>query len=92
MIVRIMGVGQFRLTDEDKEAVNSVDDKVMAAVESGDQAEFTAALKTLAELIQDVGDALADDEFVGSDAIVPDPETSVDEARSMLTEEGLIPD
>ncbi|MCB0882456.1 MAG: hypothetical protein KDC33_09620 [Thermoleophilia bacterium] len=87
-----MGVGQFRLTDEDKEAVNSVDDKVMAAVESGDQAEFTAALKTLAELIQDVGDALADDEFVGSDAIVPDPETSVDEARSMLTEEGLIPD
>ena len=87
-----MGVGQFRLTDEDKEAVNSVDDKVMAAVESGDQAEFTAALKTLAELIQDVGDALADDEFVGSDAIVPDPETSVDEARCMLTEEGLIPD
>lgn len=87
-----MGVGQFRLTDEDKEAVNAVDDKVMAAVESGDQAEFSAALKTLADLIQNVGDALADDEFVGSDAIIPDTETSVEEARSMLTEEGLIPD
>lgn len=87
-----MGVGQFRLTEEDKEAVNSVDDKVMAAVEAGDQEAFTAALTALADLIQKVGDAVADDEFVGSDAIVPDPETSVEEARGMLSDEGLIPD
>ena len=87
-----MGVGQFRLTDEDKEAVNSVDDKVQAAVESGDQAQFTEALRTLTDLIQKVGDPLPDDEFVGSDAIVPDPDTSVEDARGMLSEEGLIPD
>ncbi len=87
-----MGVGQFRLTDEDKEAVNSVDDKVLEAVESGDQAAFTAALQALCDLVQKVGDPVPDDEFVGSDAMIPDPETSVNEAKSMLTEEGLIPD
>jgi hypothetical protein len=29
---------------------------------------------------------------VGSDAVVPDPDTTLDEARSLLSEEGLIPD
>lgn len=92
MIVRVMGVGQFRLTAEDMEAVNAVDDAVSAAVEAGDQEAFSNALTALADVIQRVGDALPDDEFVGSDAIVPDPDTPVEQAKAMLTEEGLIPD
>ena len=43
------------------------------------------------ELIHERGKALADDELVASDAIVPPEDASVAEIRELLGEEGLIP-
>lgn len=94
MIVRVLGYGQFRLDDGDMAAVQAADDAVEAAIAAGDEAGFRAALGGLIDTITSAGDAVPDDEFIASDVIVPDRDTTLAEAREIEGEagEGLIPD
>lgn len=93
MIVRVLGHGQFRLDDGDMTTVEAADDAVEAAIAAGDEAGFAAALGGLIETIQSVGDPVPDDEFVTSDIIVPDRDTTLAEAAAIEagSGEGLIP-
>lgn len=92
MIVRILETGQFRLDDAAFAGANDADDKVQAAVEAGDEAAFATALDALITYVRSNGTELDVDEFIGSDAVVPGPGTTLDEARALLSTEGLIPD
>jgi hypothetical protein len=92
VIVRILGEGQFRLPDSAAGALNAIDQRLEAAVAAGDQEAFAADLGALVMAVRSQGTAVGDDELVPSDAVVPDPDTTLDEARSLLSEEGLIPD
>ncbi|MGI9539833.1 MAG: PspA-associated protein PspAA [Miltoncostaeaceae bacterium] len=91
MIVRILGEGQYRLDDAAFAAVSEIDERVQAAHDANDADGFHTALEALAQAVRDKGARLPDDEFVGSDAMVPGPDTSLAEAREMLGEGGLIP-
>ena len=90
MIVRIMGEGQFELPDEAMERLNELDDALEAALE--EPQGFTPALKALLDSVREAGRRVADDELVESEVILPAEESTVDEVRAMLTDEGLIPD
>lgn len=92
MIVRILGEGQYKVSDAAADTLNAIDDRLEKAVESGDEAAFATELEALVAAVRSHGERLDDGELVGSDAVVPDPDTSLDEARRMLSEEGLIPD
>ena len=92
MIVRILGEGQYRLDDEGFSAVNAIDDRVQAAAEASDATGFAAALTELVDAVVRVGTPLDADEFQGSDAIVPGHGTTLEDARELLSSEGLIPD
>lgn len=92
MIVRILGEGQYRLPDSAGDDLNAIDDRLEAAVKASDEAAFATELAALVAAVRSKGEALGDDELVASDAVVPDPDTTLDEARSLLSEEGLIPD
>lgn len=92
MIVRILGEGQFRLPDGAAGTLNAIDERLEAAVAASDEAGFTTELAALVAAVRSQGEPLAEDELLGSDAVVPDPDTTLDEARSLLSEEGLIPD
>ena len=92
MIVRILGEGQYRLDDAAFAAVNAIDDRVQAAAESGDATGFEGALTELVDTVVRLGTPLAADEFEGSDAIVPGHGTTLEDARELLSSEGLIPD
>jgi hypothetical protein len=91
VIVRVLGVGQFRLGDEDMAAVNAADDRVEVAFGAGDEPAMQEALADLAATIRRLGDPLPVDEFTGSDVVVPGPDTTLDEATALLTDEGAIP-
>jgi len=92
VIVRILSVGQFRVPDDAAAELNRVDDEVQAAAESGNEEAFERALR----------DGVSRDghhlypafpyELIGSDAIVPSPDTTLEEAKTLLSAEGLIPD
>ncbi len=91
MIIRVLGIGQFRLDDADMAVVETADGQVEAALAAGDETALTAALGALAQTITRVGTPLAVDEFMGSDLVVPGPDTTLAEAIALLGEDGAIP-
>lgn len=93
MIVRILGDGQYRLDDGAISEVEKADDAVEAAIAAKDGDAFTAALNGLVDTIRTVGEAVADDQFVPSDVIIPDRDTTLEDAAAYHDDdgEGLIP-
>ncbi|MBS1871330.1 MAG: hypothetical protein JSS99_16890 [Actinobacteria bacterium] len=92
MIVRIATEGQYRLADDVLERVNALDNAVVAAVEAQDEGRFAELFGQLIALIRAEGTPLSEDELQGSDVIVPPPDTSLEEAGSDFSGDGLIPD
>lgn len=92
MIVRVQFDRQYRLDDAAFARVHDIDDRVQAAAEAGDEAGFGAALAELVAAVRSLGEPVPADEFVPSDAVVPAADTTLTEARELLTGEGLVPD
>ncbi|MFA1542014.1 PspA-associated protein PspAA [Actinomadura monticuli] len=92
MIVRLMGEGQLEVADEDLSSLNALDSELESAIESGDETAFRTALNALLENVRKVGRPLPADSLEPSGLILPPADAHIDEVRSMLGDEGLIPD
>jgi hypothetical protein len=92
VIVRIMGEGQLRLDAGSLDELNRLDDELGAAIDSGDDERFRAALLALLDAVRAAGTPVPDEELVDSDLVLPYAEAHVDEVRAMLTDDGLIPE
>jgi len=92
MIVRVATEGQYELEDGALERMHVLDDECQAAVDAGDSARFHECYEQLLGLIRSEGRALADDDLVGSDLVLPPPDISLEEARTEFSAHGLIPD
>ncbi len=91
MIVRILGEGQWQVTDEHLVELNKLDDQVEAAVEKNDQVAFSNSLGALLENIRSWGTPLPVDSLEDSDLIMPPADATIDEVRHLLEDDGLIP-
>ncbi len=91
MIVRILGEGQYDVSEPDLAGLNELDTAVERAVESGDVEVFTTALTALLNAVRSVGVAHALDSLDESDLILPPSDASLDEVRQLLGDDGLIP-
>ena len=92
MIVRLMGEGQFDVDDEVAKGLNDLDEQAGQALESGDEEQLAALLRRMAEAVRKNGARVPDEALDASDAIVPPDDLSLDEARQLFEDEGLIPD
>ncbi len=93
MIARIMGgEGQFEISDELLGRLNALDDQASGALERNDEEGLRALLTQMAELVEAEGSRLPDDYLGASDLVIPPTDLTLDEARELFTEEGLIPD
>jgi hypothetical protein len=92
MIIRIMGEGQYRLSEETIDRVNGLDNAAVAAVDASDEDAFHEAFEELLDIIRNEGEHLGDAEIETSDVIVPPADTSFEEAAAEFTGDGLIPD
>jgi hypothetical protein len=92
VIVRIATEGQYRLPEDDAEALNDLDNQVVAAVEGGDEDRFHEVFEQMLDLVRRAGAPLDEDELEESDVIIPPPDISFVEASAEFTGEGLIPD
>ncbi len=92
MIVRVMGEGQFDVDDEVAKGLNDLDEQAAAALEAGDQAQLSELLGRMADAVRTNGARLPDDALSASEAIIPPDDLSLDEARQLFDEDGLIPD
>ena len=91
MIVRLSGVGQFRLDDDALGALNALDNRAVAAVEGGDDVAFQSLLAEMIALVRSSGRAVPDDELVTSDVVVPPADTTLAEAAADFSGDGLLP-
>jgi hypothetical protein len=92
VIVRISGEGQFKLPDNDAERLNDLDNEAVVAVEAGDEAKFQELFDQMLGLVENDGEAIADDDLFESDVILPPRDVSFEEAAGEFTGDGLIPD
>ena len=92
MIVRLMGEGQFEVDDEVAKGLNDLDEQAGQAVEHGDEEQLRELLRRMAEAVRTNGARVPDEDLSASDAIVPPDDLSLDEARQLFEDEGLIPD
>jgi hypothetical protein len=91
VIVRILGEGQFRVDDSAATELNQLDNDLEAAVNRGDEAAFAAALTHLLAEVRAQGSPLPPDILETSELILPHQDSSMDEVRKLLAEDGLIP-
>ncbi|MFI5802897.1 hypothetical protein [Streptomyces sp. NPDC051561] len=91
MIIRIMGEGQLDLADSHFAELNKLDDELLAEMENGDGPGFRRTLEALLEAVRRLGSPLPDDALEPSELILPAPDSTLEEVRSMLSDDGLIP-
>ena len=92
MIVRLMGEGQYRIDDALQERLNELDDRAGAALDADDETELDQILDEMSELVRSEGEKLPDDDLSASDAVIPPSDTTLEEARQIMAQEGYIPD
>jgi len=92
VIVRLMGEGQYSLDDALAGTLVEIDEAAAEAVEAGDQHGLTERLSELRRIVRTQGEQLEHAQLVPSDLIVPPADLTLDEARALFVEEGLIPD
>jgi hypothetical protein len=91
MIVRIMGEGQFEVPEERVEELNRLDQELQKAVDDDDEDAFQAALQGLLASVRTAGNQLPEDYLGPSELVLPSPDSTIEEVRAVLGEEGLIP-
>jgi hypothetical protein len=92
VIVRLMGEGQYRLSDEAVLRLNDLDDVAQGAVEAEDETKLDRLLDEMWDLVRNEGERLGDDDLSSSDAVVPPSDMTLEETKRLLSTEGLIPD
>ena len=92
MIIRLMGEGQYRLSEDAIARLNELDDQAHAAVEADDEPKLDQLLDDMWELVHGQGERLDDDDLSPSDAVIPPSDMSLEETKRLLSPEGLIPD
>jgi hypothetical protein len=91
VIVRILGEGQFDLSDDAVSALNALDAKVEAAIEASDDAGFRTALAELLDGVRTAGVPHDAETLDSSDLILPMADATLAEVKDMLSGDGLIP-
>jgi hypothetical protein len=91
MIVRILGEGQWDVSDEQLAVLNELDAAVESAVDGGDGETFSKSLDALLNAVRTSGSPLPDESLEDSDLILPPADATLEEVRELLTDEGLIP-
>jgi len=88
MIVRIAGEGQYRLDDQSQARINELDDALERALDTDG---FAAALTALLDAVRELGEPLPDEDLHGSNIVLPAADSTADEVKAMLRDDGLIP-
>ena len=100
IVVRIMGRGQFRLDRATAAELNQIDNQIVKLVDSAlgggstdstYDSRFRKMLEQMAQLVTRRGKEVGEGERVPSDLILPPADISIDEARELFKEEGLLP-
>ncbi len=89
MIVRILGEGQYELQDSQVAAMEELDKKLVAALDSNDETSFRDVLTRLVKTVRSEGKPIPPDRFVPSGLTVPHETATLAELREFLASEDV---
>ena len=84
MIVRILGDRLYDVEQPDLAGIDKLDSTMDAALKSGDEEAFSAALSEMIDKVRSSAKALPDDDDRTSDLVVPHEGATLQEVRDML--------
>jgi len=92
-IVRIMGYGQFTISNKVLKELCEVDNAMVQIVsyDHPNDDEFRKRLAQLTDIVRKFGKPHISKEIVRSDIILPSVDLSIDEAKKLFKGEGVIP-
>lgn len=90
MIVRILHEGQYELRAEGMQQLNDLDQQAFDAVTEGDDKRFRALFERILSAVRTQGKPLAMDDLRPSELILPAPDATLEEVRSLFAQEGLL--
>lgn len=93
-IVRIMGEGQFVVDNKTLKKLNDIDNSLVQLVSNdrSDDTEFKKRLVELVNIVEQNGKQLDSKQIIQSDIILPSADLSIDEAKKLFKNDGVIPE
>jgi hypothetical protein len=90
LVIRVLHEGQYEIADEPLQRMNDIDEQMFQAVVAGDAGAFRVLLERALSVVRSEGRVLAVDDLRPSDLVLPAPDSTMDEVRSLFVQEGLI--
>ncbi len=87
LVVRVAGESRYRVPANIKPALDGLDVAMEMAINSGDAAGLAKCSEQLQKLLVSSGVVLDDSDLTPSDIIVPSPDMSISEAKTLLAKE-----
>ena len=89
-----MGEGQFTVDNKTLKKLNEIDNSIVQLVsnERSDDMEFRNRLTELTKIVEKNGKPLGSKEIIQSDIILPSTDLSIDEAKKLFKNDGVIPE
>lgn len=92
MIIRILTEGQWRFPAAMLDDLNDIDNSIVDVLADGNEDEFRALLAKMIAMVKENGTPLELDELEESDAIIPEPDITIEEAKELFVGAGVVPD
>ena len=79
-----MADNQYRVDDSYRPELDKLDGPVVATLDQGNAEGYASALKTLVDFVREHGSIVPMEEVVPSDSILPAPDMTLDEVRTLM--------
>ena len=86
-----MTEGQFRFPSALVDDLNDIDHAIVDLVADDNEKEFRALFGKMLAIVREKGTPLPVDEIEESDAIIPEPDITLEEAKELFVGTGVVP-
>jgi hypothetical protein len=86
VIIRILGEGQYSVSEDQRGTLEKLDATLAEAVDAEDAAAFARSLTALTAEVRKLGEPVANDTFATSDLVVPFPDATLEETKELLAQ------
>jgi hypothetical protein len=92
-VIRVLDHGQFLVDRETLRELNTIDNSIVRRLQNGnlDDQEYKTKITQLEGIVKKRGKPLDPKRIVASDIILPNSDLSIEEARMIFNNEGIIP-
>jgi hypothetical protein len=90
VIIRVLHEGQYEVEGQALQALDDLDEQIFEAVADGDRARYEQLFTQVLATVRKDGKPLAVDDLRGSQLVLPAPDSTFEEVRSLFEQQGIV--